>query len=114
MTRSFYRIPRAAWLDKDGNKAFGNVVVYDQTAQNLFVIAAEEDRPDLARVGTLLGKAVRELTTTNQARFLRVDVDRDGVRIQVKAADKRPTDVEVRTEVPAVIWMGDDPADYLP
>ena len=122
MIRSFWRIPRSAWLttDEDGNvvPAFGNVVVYDESPQFLYVIAAEEERPDIEAAGTLLGESVKAMTAANQARFLRVEVERDTpdgkVRVQVKAADKRPEDVEVATNIPAVIWMGDDPADYLP
>ncbi len=112
MTRSFWRVPRSAWLD------FGNIVIYDESPQFLYVIAAEEERPDLEAVGTSLGKTVRALTAANKARFLRIEVERDTpegkVRVQVKAADKRPTDIEKNTNVPAVIWMGDDPADYAP
>ena len=110
MIRSFWRIPRAAWLAN----SFGNVVVFDETPQHLYVIAAEEHRPDLEAVGTLLGKSVKAMTTANKARFLRVEVERDGVRVQVKASDKKPSDLEVATDIPATIWMGDDPADYLP
>ncbi len=118
MIRSFYRIPRSEWLDKDGNKVFGNVVVYDESPQFLYVIAAEEERPDLEAVGTLLGKSVKAMKANDRTRFLRIEVERDTpegkIRIQVKIADKRPTDIEKRTDVPFVIWMGDDPADYLP
>ena len=120
MIRSFWKVPRREWLttDEGGNEvqAFGNVVVYDESPQFIYCIAAEEERPDI--VGTLLGKSVKAMTAANQARFLRIEVERDTpegkVRVQVKAADKRPTDVEIRTDVPATIWMGDDPADYLP
>ena len=122
MIRSFWKIPRSAWLTTDefGNtvQAFGNVVVYDESPQFLYVIAAEEERPDIEAAGTLLGESVKAMTVANQARFLRIEVERDTpegkIRVQVKAADKRPTDVEIRTDVPATIWMGDDPADYLP
>lgn len=122
MTRSFWRVPRADWLttDEDGNtvQAFGNVVIFDESPQFLYVIAAEEERPDIEAVGTLLGQSVRGLTTADQARFLRVEVDRDTpdgtTRVQVKPGDRRPEDVDVRTNVPAVIWMGDDLADYAP
>ena len=121
MTRSFWRVPRAAWLTtRDGNEvqAFGNVVVYDESPQFLYVIAAEATRPDIAAIGTPLGQSVRELNVNDKARFLRVQVERDTpdgkVRAHVKAADKRPTDVEIQTDIPAVIWMGDDPAEYAP
>ena len=117
MIRSFWRIPRSAWLDEEGNPP-GNVVVYDESPQFLSVIAAEEERPDLEAVGTLLGKAVRELTAADKARFLRIEVERDTpegkIRVQVKSGDKKPGDVEVATDIPAVIWMGDDPKDYAP
>ena len=115
MIRSFWKVPRSAWLDEDGNPP-GNVVMYAESPQAIYGSAAEEDRPDL--VGTLRGKSVKAMTASDRARFLRVEVERDGpdgkIRVQVKAADKRPTDVEIRTDVPATIWMGDDPADYLP
>ena len=104
-------------LDEDGNPP-GNVVVYDESPQFLYVIAAEEERPDLEAAGTLLGNSVKAMTASDRARFLRVEVERDTpegkIRVQVKAANKRPEDVEVATNIPAVIWMGDDPADYLP
>ena len=96
----------------------GNVVVYDEAPQFLYVIAAEEERPDLEAVGTLLGKTVKSMTAANKARFLRVEVERDTpegkIRVQVKAANKLPEDVEVATNSPFVIWMGDDPKDYAP
>ena len=118
MIRSFHRIPRSAWLKKDGSPAFGNVVVYDESPQYLYVIAAEENRSDIEAVGTLLSKSVKALTLTNKARFLRVEVERDTpegkVRVQVKASDKKLEDVEIRADVPYVMWMGDDPKDYLP
>ncbi len=119
MTRSFWRIPRSAsaWLDEEGNPP-GNVVIFDESPQFLYVIAAEEERPDLEAVGTLLGNTVKAMTASDRARFLRVEVERDGpegkIRTQVKAADKQPGDVEKRTDIPAVIWFGDDPADYAP
>lgn len=117
MIRSFWRIPRAAWLDAEGNPP-SNVVVFDETPAQLYVMAAEETRPDLAAAGTFLGATVRTLVAANKARFLRVEVERDTPegkrRVQVKAADKRPADVTKKTDIPAVIWMGDDPADYAP
>ncbi len=118
MIRSFWRIPRTSWLDKDGNKIFGNVVVYDETAQYLYVIAAETIRPDIEAVGTFLSFTVDRLTTTDKARFLRVEVERDTpngkIRTLVKDSDKKLDDVEIRADVPYVMWMGDDPKDYLP
>ncbi len=122
MTRSFWKIPRAAWLttDEEGTivNAFENVVVYHETPQFLHVIAAEADRPDIAAIGTRLGQTVRELNPSERANFLRVEVERDSpdgkIRAQVKVADKRPTDVEKAVDIPAVIWFGDDPADYAP
>ena len=123
MTRSFWRIPRNAWLTTDEFdnevKAFGNVVVYDESPQFLYVIAAEEKRPDIEGLGgTLLGATVKAMKANDRARFLRVEVERDTpegkIRTQVKAKDKKAGDVEIQTDIPAVIWMGDDPADYLP
>ena len=90
MTRSFWKVPRSAWLDVDGNPAFGNVVIFDESPQFLYVIAAEEERPDLEAVGTFLSFTVDRLTAANQARFLRVEVERDTlegkVRVQVKGS----------------------------
>ena len=122
MIRSFWKVPRNEWLTTDefGNtiNAFGNVVVYDESPQFLYVIAAEEKRPDLEAVGTFLGNTVKSMKASDRARFLRIEVERDTpegkIRVQVKAADKRPTDVEVLTDIPAVIWMGDDMKDYAP
>ena len=117
MIRSFWKVPRSAWLDEDGNPP-GNVVIFDGSPQFLYVIAAEEERPDLEAAGTFLSFTVDRLTAADKARFLRVEVERDTpegkIRVQVKAADKRPTDLEVQTDIPFVIWMGDDPKDYLP
>ena len=122
MIRSFWKVPRSAWLttDQDGNevRAFGNVVIYDESPQFLFCLAAEEKRPDLEAVGTLLGNTVKSMKANDRARFLRVEVERDTpegkIQVQVKVADKKPSDVEVATDIPAVIWMGDGVADYLP
>lgn len=119
MIRSFWRIPRSAWLTTNnlGNEvnAFGNVVIFDESPQFLYVIAAEEERPDIK--GTFLGNSVKSMKASDRARFLRVEVERDTpegrVRVQVKAKDKKPGDVE-KGIFPAVIWMGDDPKDYLP
>ena len=117
MIRSFWKVPRSAWLDEEGNPP-GNVVVYDESPQFLYVIAAEVLRPDIEAVGTFLSFTVDRLTAADKARFLRVEVERDTpegkIRVQVKAADKRPTDVEKNTDIPFVIWMGDDPKDYAP
>ena len=110
MTRSFWRIPRG--------ELPGNCVVFDESPQYLYVIAAEEERPDLEAVGTLLGKSVKLMKASDRARFLRVEVERDTpegkIRVQVKVRNKKPDDVEKATDIPAVIWMGDDPEDYLP
>ena len=123
MIRSFWKVPRSAWLDEDGNPP-GNVVVYDESPQFIFCIAAEEERPDLEAIGTLLGNTVKSMKVNDRARFLRIEVERDTpatenepaskVLVQVKAKDKKPGDVEKRIDIPAVIWAGDDPADYLP
>ena len=114
MTRSFWRIPRGDLP--------GNCVAFDESPQFLYVIAAEEERPDLEVVGTLLGKSVKAMNANNRARFLRIEVERDTpenepagkIRVLIKASNKKPGDVEKRTNVPAVIWAGDDPTDYLP
>ena len=117
MIRSFWKVPRSAWLDEDDNPP-GNVVVYDESPQFLYVIAAEEERPDLEAVGTFLSFTVDRLTAADKARFLRIEVERDTpegkIRVQVKARDKKPDDDEKRTDVPFVIWMGDDVKDYAP
>jgi hypothetical protein len=115
MTRSFWKIPRAAWR----NNAFNNVVVFDESATFLYVIAAERERPDLDVAGTLLGRSVREMKAGDRARFLRVVVERDDEKgnktaVLVKAKDRKPGDVDIQVNVPSVTWMGDNLAGYLP
>ena len=120
LQRSFWKIPKSAMTvtDTDGNTvpAFGDVVLYDESPQFAYVLAAQWDRPDIAAVGTRedLSKSA------SRGRFLRTTVRRKGAKAgdpkevhRVKASAVLTADDVLDADVPAILFAGDEPHDVI-
>lgn len=111
LQRSCWKIPRTVMpID-------GDLVIYDESAQYVYAMAATWDRPDVAAAG---GTRESLAQPTRRARFVRTTVrqpaadpaDPDAI-VRVKASAVRQSDVVVDADVPFVLFAGDEADDVV-
>ena len=123
LQRSCWKIPKSAMtvVDEDGNTvpAFGDVVVYDESPQFVYVMAAQWERPDIAAAG---GTREDLSKSAGRARFVRTTVRRKApgakagdpkIVASVKAAAVLAGDTTLDADVPMVLFAGDEPDDVV-
>ena len=117
LQRSCWKIPKSAMTDADGAPAFADLVVYDESPQFVYALAAQWDRPDIAAAG---GTREDLSKATAHARYLRTTVRRPAANVddpdevlRVKASAVETSDEVLEADVPAVLFAGDVAADVV-
>lgn len=114
MPRAFYRVPLAAWTETLAAESGGTEIA--RNTRSVYVLAPSHPAPALdAAGGTCLGTRLSELGATADqftvARVRRLDGD-ELVEIAVPTLQILADDDVLETGLPALVFAGDDPADY--
>ncbi len=116
LQRSFWKIPKSAMTEMEPGlgSAFAGVVVYDTSAQFVYVMADAWDRPDIEAAG---GKREDLSKATSRGRYFRTSVKRtiDGEErvLRVKGSAVKAADEVLEADVPSVLFAGDSADDVV-